>query len=57
MKAKSQNFQGRRARTRKLDVRGSQPPFARHDKHGSGDLDKLDIRRNREVVSIVLDAR
>jgi len=27
-----------------LDVRGSQTPFARHDKHGSGDLDKLDIR-------------
>lgn len=60
VKAKSQNSQGRRARhtrTRKLDVRGSQTPFARHDKHGSGDLDKLDIRRNREVVSIVLDAR
>ena len=30
--------------TRKLDVRGSQTLFARHDKHGSGDLDKLGIR-------------
>ena len=60
VKAKSQKSQGRRARharTRKLDVRGSQTPFARHDKHGSGDLDKLDIRRNREVAPIVLDAR
>ena len=61
VKAKNQKSQGRRARdTRvrgRLDVRGSRPPFARHNKHGSGYLDKWDIRRNREVVPIVLDSR
>ena len=41
----------------RVDVRGSQTLFARHNKHGLGYLDKLDSRPNREVVPIVLDSR